>query len=165
MSELEDEIRYTQARPGDHLGLPFQCSNCHSQNIRGCNLKTGVAEDEAFDCIATRATLDAFWSRASKTVSGYVREVRFMARYGLALGISPIPPLGPWPLYSHLGMKEAMMVLMRSMETGRGGARVKYGTARLFRACLTILWEASPLAGADITLTSGNLRGQYVATL
>ena len=41
----------------------------------------------------------------------------------------------------------------------------KVRTARLARACLTILWEASPLAGADITLTSGNLRGRYVATL
>ena len=165
LSELEDETRYMQARPGDHLCLPFQCPNCQSQNIRGSNLQSGVAEDEAFECIAIRAMLDSFWSRASKTVAGHVREVRFMARYGRALGLSPMPPLGPWPLYSHLGMKEAMMVLMRSMEKGRGGGRVKYGTARMARACLTILWQASPVAGADITLSSGTIKGRYVATL
>ena len=87
-----------------------------------------------------------------------------MARYGEALGFDPMPPLGPWPLYSHLGMKEAMMVLMRSMEQGRNG-RVMYSTARRARACLTVLWQASPISGADITLSSGSIRGRYVATL
>ena len=27
LSELEDEVRYQRARPGDHLSLPFQCPN------------------------------------------------------------------------------------------------------------------------------------------
>jgi len=165
LSELEDEVRYKEARPGDHLCLPFQCPNCQSQNIRGCNLQSGLIDDEAFECIAIRATLDAFWSRASKTVASHVSEVRFMARYGAALGFSPMPPLGPWPLYQHLGLKEAMMVLMRSMEKGRGGGRVQYGTARKARATLTVLWQSSPLAGADITLSSGTIKGRYVATL
>ena len=57
-----------------------------------------------------------------------------------------------------------MMVLMRSFEKGRNG-RVMYSTARLARACLTILWQASPISGADITLSSGSIRGRYVATL
>ena len=78
LSELEDEVRYQQARPGDHLCLPFQCPNCQSQNIRGLDLEVGAIEDEAFECIVIRATLDAFWSRASKTISGHVKEVRFM---------------------------------------------------------------------------------------
>ena len=164
LSELEDEVRYQKARPGDHLCLPFQCSNCHSQNIRGVDLEEGVIEDEAFSCIVIRATLDTFWSRASKTVASHVREVRFMARYGLALGFNPMPPLGPWPLYSHLGMKEAMMVLMRSLEQGRNG-RVMYSTARQANACLTVLWQASPISGADITLSSASIKGRYVATL
>ena len=164
LSELEDEVRYQQARPGDHLCLPFQCPNCQSQNIRGLDLEVGAIEDEAFECIVIRAALDAFWSQASKTVSGHAKEVRFMVRYGLALGFDPLPPLGPWPLHAHLGMREAMMVLMRSLEKGRNG-RVVYSTARLARACLTLLWQASPISGADITLSSGSIRGQYVATL
>ena len=51
LSELEDEVRFQQARSGDHLSLPFQCPNCHSQNIRGSDLKVGAIEDEAFECI------------------------------------------------------------------------------------------------------------------
>ena len=88
-----------------------------------------------------------------------------MTRYGEALGFKPLPKLGPWPLYQHLGMKEAMMVLMRSMEKGRGGKTVQYGTARQSRKCLTVLWQSSPDAGGDITLSSGSVRGRFVATL
>jgi hypothetical protein len=64
-----------------------------------------------------------------------------MARYG------PMPVLGLWSLYNHLGMDAAIMVLMRSMEKGRAGAAVKYGTACKARATLTVLWEASPSSG------------------
>ena len=35
LAEVDDEIRFRQARPGDHLCVPFQCPNCQSQNIRG----------------------------------------------------------------------------------------------------------------------------------
>ena len=83
-----------------------------------------------------------------------------MVCYGAALGFNPMPPLGPWLLYQHVGLKEAMMVLMRSMEKGRGGGRVQYGTARQSWACLTVLWQlSSSVAGADITLSSGSIRG------
>ncbi len=67
-----------------------------------------------------------------------------MARYGNMFGFPPMPVLGPWPLYSHVGMDAAIMVLMRFMEKGRAGATVKYGTACKARATLTVLWEASP---------------------
>ena len=166
LSEIEDEVRYCQARPGDHLCLPFQCPNCQSQNIRGCDLNPGYIDDEAFECLVIRATLDAFWSRASKPVAGHVREVRFMARYGAALGFPPFPPLGPCPLYCHLGMMQAILVVTHSMEKGRGdNPYVKYGTARKARGTLTILWESSPFAGADITLSSGSVAGWFIATL
>ena len=143
LAEVEVEVRYKQARPGDHLCCPFQCPNCQSQNIRGRNLKSGLIDDEAFECVVIRANLDAFWSRASKTVASHVREVRFMTRYGEALGFDPLSRLGPWPLYQHLGMQEAVMVLMRSMEKGRGDKRVQYGTARQSRKCLIIMLSKS----------------------
>ncbi len=40
-----------------------------------------------------------------------------------------------------------------------------YGTARQSRKCLSVLWQFSPDAGGDITLTSGAIKGRYVATL
>jgi hypothetical protein len=57
------------------------------------------------------------------------------------------------------------MVLMRSMEKGRAGGTVKYGTARKAHATLTVLWESSPMSGDDLTLSAGSVKGRYVATL
>jgi hypothetical protein len=75
-------------------------------------------------------TLDAFWLRASKTVRNHVQEVRNMARYGRMFQYPPMLVLEPWPLNTYLGMEAVVMVLMQSMEKGRGGGMVKYGTAR-----------------------------------
>lgn len=165
LAEVEDEIRFKQARPGDHLCIPFQCPNCQSQNIRGKSIDSTRIDDFVFKCMIVRATLDAFWSRASKTIANHVREVRNMARYGDMLRFAPMPVLGPWPLHTHLGMDAAVMVLMRSMEKGKTGATVKYGTARKARATLTVLWESSPSGGDDMTLSSGSVKGRFVMTL
>jgi hypothetical protein len=87
-----------------------------------------------------------------------------MACYGRMFQYPPMPVLGPWPLYNHLSMDTAVMVLMRSMEKGRGGGTVKYGTARKSRATLTVLWESLPSGGNDMTLSAGSVKGQFVAT-
>lgn len=84
-----------------------------------------------------------------------------MAKYGQMFRYSPMPVLGPWPLYTHLGMDAALMVLLRSMEMGKAGATVKYGMARKARAMLTVLWESPP----SLTLSAGSVRGRFVATL
>ena len=110
-----------------------------------------------------QAKLNAFWSRASKTIANHVQAVRNMARYGQMFRYSPMPVLGPWPLYSHLGMDAALMVLLRSIEKGKTGATIKYGTARKARAMLTVIWESSPSSGDDLTLSSGSVRGRFVA--
>ena len=166
LAEVEDEIRFRRARPGDHLCTAFQCPNCQSQNIRGADLVPGDVEDEAFEFATSRATLDAFWAHSSRTVAGHLTQVRFMARYGRMLGIeNPFPRLGPFPLGHHLGMKEAVMLIMRSLEPGAGrGGRVKFGTARKVRSTITVLWDASPESGADISLSSSSKAGRYVAT-
>ncbi len=109
--------------------------------------------------------LGAFWSRATKTIPNHVQEVRKMAQYGQMLQYLPMPVSWLWDLHSHLGMDAAIMVLMRSMEKGKAGATVKYGTARKTRATLTILWESSPLGADDVTLSARSIKGQFIATL
>ena len=165
LAEVNDELRFRQARLGDHLCVPFQCPNCQSQNICRRSIDPTYMDDLVLECMLIRATLDAFWSRASKTVANHVREVKNMARYGQMFRYSPMPVLGPWPLYTHLGMDAALMVLLQSMEKGKARATVKYGMARKARATLTVLWESSPSSGDDLTLFAGSVRGRYVATL
>ena len=115
LAEVEDEVRVRVARAGYHLCTPLQQTNCQAQNLLGKNLSTGEAREEAFEAIVILATLDAFWSHTSKTVSGYVTDVNFMTQYAILLGFDPFPRLGPSPMGTHLGMKEAMMVVMRPM--------------------------------------------------
>ena len=165
LAELEDEVRFRQARPGDHLCSAFQCPNCQSQNIRGRDLTPGEVEDEAFEALTIRATLDAFWSHSSKTIAGHVREVKYICKYADALGIThPFPRLGPFSKSQHLGMLQAIMVLFRSTEPGRKRETVQYGTARNVRSTFTVLWEVSPESGGDITLSSASSKGRYIAT-
>jgi hypothetical protein len=130
------------------------------------NLEKGIIEDDAFECMVIRAYLDAFWSRTTTTVQRHLAEVRYMIRYGKAFRFDPLPPLGPFPLGAHLGMLQAVLVEMRSMEKGqKEDSLVKYGTARKIRSTQTVLWESSPLSGADITLSTGSVKGRYVATM
>ena len=166
LSEVEDEIRFRKARAGDHLCTAFQCPNCQSQNIRGKSLEPGNARDDAFEFCATRVQLDAFWSHSSRTVAAHVREVKFTLRYAEMLGIDqPLPRLGPFPLGCDMGMLQAIMVIMRSMEPGSGrGGRIKYGTARKNRSTGTVLWNVSPDSGGDVVLSTSSKAGRYVAT-
>jgi hypothetical protein len=87
-----------------------------------------------------------------------------MSQYGRMFQYPPLPVLGPWHLYTHLGMDAAVMVLMCSMKKGRGGATVKYGTAGKACATLTVLWESSHSGGNNMTLSSGLIKGRFVAT-
>jgi hypothetical protein len=162
---VEDEIRYRKIRPGDHLCCPFQCPNCQSQNIRGRDIVKGEVEDEAFEALAIRAILDSFWYHSTRTVANHVREVKFILAYAESLGIThPFPRLGPFPKGRHLGMLQAIMLLMRSHEPGRKNDTVQFGTARKIRAAYTVIWDASPESGGDITLSASSLQGRYVAT-
>ena len=164
LTEEEDAHRFRKARPGDHLCSAFQCPHCQSQNIRGCNLINSIP-DESFKCLCIRATLDTFWAHSTNTVGNHLRETRFLLRYGESMGFQPLPPLGPFPLGEHLGMMQAIVLEARSMEKGRKNETVQYGTARMIRATMTKLWESSPASGADITLSSGSVKGRYIATL
>ena len=165
LAEVEDEIRYQRARGGDHVCCPFQCPNCQSQNIRGRDLSEGNMEDEGFACLAIRATLDAFWARSSKTISAHRTEINFVLRYAAALLIShPFPRLGPYPLGHHLGMLQGIMLELRGKEPGKKGTWVSWGTTRQQRKTYTVVWEASPESGGDITLSAGGKGGRYTAT-
>ena len=167
IQELEDQERFMQARPGDHLCTSFQCPNCQSQNIRGTDLDTSRnIADACFESLCIRAHLDAFWARSKGTVKSHIANANFMVRYGRSLGFTPMPPLGPFPLGQHNGMMQAILLEMRAMEPGRGGkGTVQFGTARKLRATTTVLWESSPASGADIVLSAGNLKGRYITTL
>jgi hypothetical protein len=60
--------RFNVGRPGNHLMTPFQCELCHFRNIYDRNPIDRLATDQEAMELFQRASLDAFWSRASSTV-------------------------------------------------------------------------------------------------
>ena len=94
------------------------------------------------------------------------RLLNFIVKYAKMLGMqNPLPRLGPFPVGHHLGMLQAIMVIMRSMEPGRGKTgKVKYGTSREKRSMYTVLWNVSPESGAYIALLASTKKGRYITT-
>ena len=69
-----DDRRFNERRAGDHLMTPFQCELCHFRNIYGEDPSPhSPIHQEALDFFC-RASLDAFWSRASSAVKGNLNE-------------------------------------------------------------------------------------------
>ncbi len=102
LAEVEDEVRFRMVRSGDHLCTSFQCPNCQSQNIWGCDLDITLVEDDVFEFTCIRATVDVFWAHAFKTVLCHVSQIWFMAKYTDFLNIAyHFPRLGPFPLKYH----------------------------------------------------------------
>jgi len=65
-----DHKEYEVARPGDGLLVPFQCDGCVFRRLRQVEPDSTSASDRVlFLMYIRRANLDAFWSRAPKTVS------------------------------------------------------------------------------------------------
>lgn len=151
------------ARDGDHTLTPFQCPLCQCRNIKRRDLNPNSLQDELFKCQAIRATLDAFWSRTLGTLQNHKSEIRMQLKYQRALGYNCLPPIGPWPLGSHLGMAQAITLCCRANEKGtRGRATVTHETARKARTVHTNLWKVSPWSGLDISFASEKAR--YHAT-
>ena len=148
----------------DHLCAPFLYPDYQSQNIRVVHLTPGDTESNAFESIVTRTILDAFWSWASRTTKGHLSELLFILRHAGMLRITnPLPWLGPYPRGHHRGALQAMMVIMRTLGWGGSRGKAKFLTARKARATYTVIWDASPEAGADIVLSTSSTKGQYAA--
>jgi len=62
-----DLQRYTQARDGDHLLLPFQCDLCVFRNLT-CRNPHANSPDDFLLCCIRRVNLDAMWGREPSTV-------------------------------------------------------------------------------------------------
>jgi hypothetical protein len=91
----KEEIRFREARAGDHLMTPFQCDVCHFRNIyrRDPDIRV-LGEIETMEFIR-QAILDSFWSREPTTVRGNLQEAKRGLRSALRFGFpgdSATPP-------------------------------------------------------------------------
>ena len=135
----DKEMRFLQARPGDHLMVLFQCETCHFRNLTQKNPMASHPGHQ--DCLLhiRRCNLDSFWSRESSTVRAHLREGPRVKSTGARWGIGPMsPPLGPFPLEDSLGTRAALSLVDRSQDkTGRHETYLQPDTHRKAQTYIT----------------------------
>ena len=80
--EEEEEDIYNHARPGDQYMIEFQCDVWHFRNVKGRNPAMESWTNVSLLRYIRRANLDAFWRRASKTISGNLGVVNQHIKFG-----------------------------------------------------------------------------------
>jgi hypothetical protein len=133
-----ESSRFKEARAGDHLMTPFQCKLCHFRNIMARNPVMSHAKDRAIWEFSRQANLDAFWCRAKSTVASNLWAGLQMEKTADNYGMpSIVPQMGPLPLDDSVGMKAAIAVLDRSLDSGVYSECVRWGTFRKTRSAIT----------------------------
>jgi hypothetical protein len=90
-----------------------------------------------------RANLDAFWERASSTVSSNLRSEMRGERTSEQLGMPSVtPPMSPFPLDDSLGMHITVAGLDRSLDPGTYNDFVQWETFRRARSAATNISQA-----------------------
>jgi hypothetical protein len=154
-----DVGRFTSARNGDNLMVPFECDFCVFGKLFDHTPDKSNEKDRfAMACIR-RIILDAFWSRARSTVDANTAK----AREGLALSRKmgmrgPAEAPGPLPKTDHCGYEVAIQIVVSSLEAGRYSKTHKqWDTVRRFRSSYSNQVRAARNANANpIVLTDAD---------
>jgi hypothetical protein len=144
-----DRKRYSEARDGDDLLVPFECDYCVFIKITG-RVEKGIndpADAYLMACIR-RVILDAFWSRARSTVASNTRLMREMILLSASLGFDPpVESPGPLPGFDHCGYKVAILMAAKSTRAGRHSeSHVQWDTIRKYRSAISNQSRASRIS-------------------
>jgi len=99
----------------------FQCDLCQFRNImkRNPDVKSISSDEWLLVCIR-RAVLDSLWSRESSTVRSNLTECRRALKIGGMFGFNnTFASMGPFPIEDSWGLKEACILLQRSLDVGK----------------------------------------------
>jgi len=132
----------------------FQCDLCHFRNImqRDPNVETISTDEWLLICIR-RAILDSLWSREPSTVRNNITECRRALKIGNIFGFTnTFPSMGPFPLKDNWGMKEACILLHRSLDSGKNDATIQFSTMRKLRSCFSNAFHASQHSSGLVTM-------------
>ncbi|KAI2503871.1 hypothetical protein MHU86_10596 [Fragilaria crotonensis] len=131
-----DMGRFTSARNGDNLMVPFECDFCVFGKLFDHEPSLSNEKDVfAMACIR-RVILDAFWSRARSTVDANTAKVREGLCLSREMGMrGPAEAPGPLPKTDHCGYEVAIQIVVASLGSGRYSETHKqWDTVRRFRS-------------------------------
>ena len=153
-----DGIAFCQARPGDHLLVTFQCDLCIFRKLRGQEPIASNPIDENLLACIRRVNLDAFWSRATSTVSAQRRLVERSLDLSRQLGLDPMfPNQGPLPPGDHCGYSVAIQMVYASIAPGKySETHLEFDTIRRLRTVHTNYFRTIGRSSASVLAMVGD---------
>ena len=139
---------FLKGRDGDHLMCPFECDLCVFHKLKKRDPNSNSEADKVLLAYIRRANLDAFWSRASSTVTGNKDKAKQVLESSEFFGLDgPFIHQGPLPSHDHCGYEIALGMLFRSTRRGRNvKTHLQYDTMRSFPTVLGNQLRSSPQA-------------------
>ena len=150
----DDLYRFSRARDGDDLLVPFECDICIFTTLYRRLPQPAAVEPKdalALACIR-RINLDAFWSRASSTVKSTAALARTGRRLSASVGLDngPYSQPGPLPNGDNCGYQVAIQMVQALLEEGRHSKAYKqWDTIRILRSVYSNHFRASGKANSQ----------------
>lgn len=144
--EVDDPLRFKEARDGDHLMVTFVCDDCVFWDLRNPLPNIEDIQDVVMMTSIRRVILDSFWSRERSTVQANQREgvryVKIHREFGVE---SPYRARGPWDVSDdHLGYRAAIAMVLRSLDPGLYANYIQYETTRKMRSHVSNFEHTTP---------------------
>ena len=141
---------------------PFECDLCIFRKLRKCNPSPHNSQDQLLLGVVRRMNLDAFWSRASGTVTQNAKRAQMGIELSSLVGLQgPYEDAGTNPDYDHCGYEVAMVILLQSRRPGKYSTNyTQYQTIRKHRATFGNQIRAAAQSNCTSTVTVDD-KGKY----
>mmetsp|Transcript_29975 Transcript_29975/g.45445 ORF Transcript_29975/g.45445 Transcript_29975/m.45445 type:complete len:281 (+) Transcript_29975:269-1111(+) len=144
--EVEDTLRFQEARDADYMMVTFVCNECVFWDLREQHPVPGCVRDEMMKICIRRVILDSFWARERSTVAANCREgLKYLDIHTNLGEQNPYKPRGPWDVSDdQLGYRAAIGMVMRSMDEGMYADYIQYETTRRIRSHVSNFEHTTP---------------------
>jgi hypothetical protein len=111
--------------------VQFECDTCIFLKLKQRLPDPLQTQYKLLMACIRRANLDAFWSRATSTVTSNARLIDESADLVELVGIDPpLVPMGPLPAGDHCGYGMAVLILLKSRIIHRTNNGKRFGSSR-----------------------------------
>ena len=160
--KVRDKKDFKQARPGDHLMIPFECDSCVFIKLKGRLPYLDSPSDNLLSSCIRRMILDAFWSRETSTVRSNTRRANKLIETSSIFQIpGPFFYHGDLPLHDHCGYRVAVSILLLSRNPGKHDKTyTQFDTLRTYRATYGNFIRSSPQTNS-VAMSLGDQNGNH----
>lgn len=142
-------LEFTRTFGGAHLLCPFQCEECHYENIHLHHSSDTDPITLLKKKATRRALLDAFGARAESTITSNAAKLKEILEASHNIRMPPPTdrtPRGPFPVTDQDGMATAILMLLKSLNPGINSDTVQWATIRSIRSALSNYHRTTPEA-------------------